>query len=73
MPRSNASHEDGHHLYSIEVRIDRLSGDYGLWLHANRSFLNAVRKQFLVWRTASSEEKARYAQEGREMLVADFA
>lgn len=65
--------EDGHHLYSIEVRIDRLSGDYGLWLHANRSFLNAVRKQFLVWRTASSEEKARYAQEGREMLVADFA
>ncbi len=60
--------EDGHHLYNIDVQIDRLSGDHGLWLHANRAFLNAVRKQFLVWRTASTEEKARYSREGREML-----
>jgi hypothetical protein len=62
--------EDGHHLYDIDVEIRRLSGEHGLWLHANRSFLNAVRKQFLVWRTASSDEKARYAREGREMLGA---
>ena len=61
--------EDVHHLYSIDVGIQRLSGEHGLWLHANRSFLNAVRKQFLVWRTASNEEKARYAREGRDMLA----
>ena len=60
--------EDGRHLYSIDVGIRRLSGEHGLWLHANRSFLNAVRKQFLVWRTASNEEKAKYAREGRDML-----
>lgn len=64
--------DEAHDLYTIELALTRLSGDFTLWQHANRAFLNAIRKQFLVWRTASEEEKRRYADEGREMLGTSY-
>ena len=39
---------DGNHLYSIHTVVRRLNDKQGLWLHANRAFLNSVRKQFFV-------------------------
>lgn len=60
--------DEHHDLFSLELALSRLSGDTNLWQHANRAFLNAIRKQFLVWRTASPEEKQRYGDEGRQIL-----
>ncbi len=40
-----------HHIYKIEVQINRLSGDVASWQRMNRNFLNVLRKRFLVWRT----------------------
>ncbi|MDR3709788.1 MAG: M28 family peptidase [Capsulimonadaceae bacterium] len=46
----------------FEVRIDlhRLSGDVSNWKRVNRRFLNVVRRQFLIWRTLSAEQRERY-------------
>jgi hypothetical protein len=37
-------------IRSVVVEIERLSGDPSHWVTANRRFLEAIRKQFLLWR-----------------------
>ena|GEM_PF-4068004 len=41
-------------IRSVVVEIERLSGDPSHWVTANRRFLEAIRKQFLLWRTQTS-------------------
>jgi hypothetical protein len=49
-------------VFSITLEMDRLSGDPENWESLNRRFLRALRKQFLVWRTLSPDEKLPYIQ-----------
>lgn len=52
----------------IKVHLYREAGEHTVWKNLSKSFLNALRKQLLVWR--SLEEKARisYEEELREKL-----
>ena len=59
-----------HNVYSIELTIHRLSGEDASWRRVNQRFMNAIRKQFLIWRTVSPEAKEEYREEGRGMLEA---
>ena len=47
-------------VYQITLEMDRLSGDPENWETLNRRFLKSLRKQFLVWRTLSPDEKLPY-------------
>jgi ABC-type antimicrobial peptide transport system permease subunit len=49
-------------VYKIELHLERVSGDPENWENLNRRFLKALRKQFLVWRTLSPDEKLPYLQ-----------
>ena len=49
---------------NINLRIERLSGDGAAWIRGNRTFINDLRKQFLIWRALQPAERASYAREG---------
>ena len=54
-------------VFEIKLRLARESGDVSSWKRVNRRFLNTLRKQFLIWRTLSTEDRERY------MVAADQA
>lgn len=60
--------EDYPGFRQIKVHLYREAGEHTVWRNLSKSFLNALRKQLLVWR--SLEEKARmsYEEELREKL-----
>jgi len=47
-------------IYAVDITLTRVSGDVSNWKRVNRRFLNVVRKQFLIWRTLTAEERERY-------------
>jgi len=47
-------------VFEIKLRLHRESGDLSSWKRVNRRFLNTLRKQFLIWRTLSAEDRERY-------------
>lgn len=47
-------------VYEVHLTLTRVSGDVSNWKRVNRRFLNVLRKQFLIWRTLSAEERDRY-------------
>jgi hypothetical protein len=49
--------------YEIQLTIRRTAGDAETWARVNRTFLDDVRKQFLVWRTLSAEDRQFYVDE----------
>ena len=44
----------------IEIRVHRLSGAYSSWQRANYDFVDAIRKQLLLWRSLPYEERIAY-------------
>lgn len=50
-------------VYDLRLALTRVSGDVSNWKRVNRRFLNTLRKQFLIWRTLSAAERARYYEE----------
>jgi hypothetical protein len=52
---------EGPEFLEIRVMMKRLAGEVSLWHRANKSFLNALRKQLLVWRSLDDEAHALYA------------
>jgi ABC-type antimicrobial peptide transport system permease subunit len=50
-------------VFEVELVIVRVSGDVSNWKRINRRFLNVTRKQFLIWRTLTAEERERYLDE----------
>jgi hypothetical protein len=52
--------------YRFEILIRRILGVENLWITSNRALLNEVRKQFLLWRALSPEEKERYIKGAKE-------
>jgi hypothetical protein len=59
--------EDIAGIYRIEMEIHRTSGDVASWQRLNTSFLDVLRKRFLVWRTITQEMREEYAALGREL------
>ncbi len=49
-------------VYAVDITLTRVSGDVSNWKRVNRRFLNVVRKQFLIWRTLTAEERERYLE-----------
>jgi len=47
----------------VAVEADRESGAHGDWIRLNRTFMKELRKQFLLWRTLSSEAIEHYRME----------
>ena len=62
--------EDTLGIYSIEMHLQRTNGDVASWRRLNTSFLNVLRKRFLVWRTITPEVREEYMVSGREMVEA---
>ena len=48
--------------------ITRKSGEFATWHRMNRGFLKDLRKQLLIWRLVTPEEKKRLAEEAQELL-----
>jgi hypothetical protein len=59
-----------HNIFAMTLTIDRLSGDAASWRRVNQGFMNALRKQFLIWRTVDPTNRAKYTEKGRELLSA---
>ncbi len=57
-------------VFEIDLRLDRESGDVSSWKRVNRRFINTLRKQFLIWRTISPEDRERYADMVRKGTIA---
>lgn len=57
-----------HNIYSVALKLQRLSGEDASWRRVNQRFMNVIRKQFLIWRTVDADAKDVYRQQGSEML-----
>ena len=49
--------------YNIEIALTRTAGEAETWMRVTRTFLDDVRKQFLVWRTLSQLDRDSYIEE----------
>jgi hypothetical protein len=58
--------------YKVQLAIRRLSGTREAWLRLNQPFVAQLRRQFLHWRAASSEEQNELFDEGRSLLEASI-
>ena len=65
----NAIPDGDHNIYSIALKLKRLSGEDASWRRVNQRFMNVIRKQFLIWRTVDSEAKESYRDQGRDLLI----
>ncbi|MFP4582353.1 MAG: FtsX-like permease family protein [Desulfococcaceae bacterium] len=45
----------------IRMRLERETGEANAWKRANKSFLNAFRKQLLIWRSLDEEGRGEHA------------
>jgi hypothetical protein len=56
-------------IHRVEVFIERVSGETASWQRLNQRFMNALRKQFLLWHTFTEEAKAYHRQTAEAMLA----
>jgi hypothetical protein len=54
--------------YRLTMECEHVSGDRNSWRRVNLHFLKVLRKQFLIWRILSEEDKAGYIESGHELL-----
>ncbi|MDW7771561.1 MAG: FtsX-like permease family protein [Desulfobulbaceae bacterium] len=54
--------QEGPEFLEIRIVMQRMAGEVGLWQRVNKSFLNALRKQLLVWRSLDAEGQRIYAE-----------
>jgi hypothetical protein len=47
----------------IDVQLELVAGDRATWHRVVRTFLDDVRKQFLVWRTLDAADRRYYADQ----------
>ncbi len=52
--------------------IDRESGEIGAWKRLNKDFINAIRKQFLIWRSLDPEKQKSFRDKIPEMMAFGF-
>lgn len=53
---------------AVEVYIERLSGQDAFWQRANQRFMNRLRREFLLWNTLGSEDRAFHRQAAEELM-----
>jgi hypothetical protein len=58
-------------LYQMSLLMSRESGDVLSWVRVNRRYVNFLRKQFLVWRSLTPEERVSFIARGREMFFVE--
>jgi hypothetical protein len=46
----------------ISIRLNRESGEANAWHRINKTFLNELRKQLLIWRSFPDETKTEYEE-----------
>ena len=51
------------HYCDIHVDLALVAGDLATWQRVVRTFLDDVRKQFLIWRTLEAESRRHYAEQ----------
>ena len=56
-------------IYEARMLLARLSGEPASWERMNHRFLGNIRKQFLIWRLFSAEERAYYLEEAKRELA----
>ncbi|WP_031483437.1 FtsX-like permease family protein [Maridesulfovibrio frigidus] len=54
------------------LTISRESGEIGAWKRLNKSFINAIRKQFLVWRSLDPEKQKTFRDKIPELMAFGF-
>ncbi|WP_415713110.1 FtsX-like permease family protein [Maridesulfovibrio sp.] len=52
--------------------ITRESGEIGAWKRLNKDFINAIRKQFLIWRSLDLEKQKSFREKVPEMMAFGF-
>ena len=50
-------------IHEVGIFLRREAGPHSSWVRGNRRFLTELRKRFLLWRSLSSVEAARYRGE----------
>ena len=55
-------------IYQVRVLLRRLSGDDRSWYRMNRTFMKELRKQFLEWRSLTSERIRGYVEESGRLF-----
>ena len=60
-------------VYTVEIYIQRISGQDTFWQRVNHRFINGLRKEFLLWHTLPEASKAHHRQVAEQMLAATQA
>ena len=60
--------EDQADIHGLVFYLHCLSGDNDSWRRANRSFLQAIRKELLIWNTLKAAERSAFQQRAEEHL-----
>ena len=56
-------------VYTVEIFIQRISGQDTFWQRVNHRFINGLRKEFLLWHTLNDEAKVHHRQVAEAMLA----
>jgi hypothetical protein len=56
-------------VYTVEIYIQRISGQDTFWQRVNHRFINGLRKEFLIWHTLEEAAKVHHRQIAEEMLA----
>ncbi len=54
--------------WEITIYLKRMSGNPKIWVKSNKAFIDALRKQLLLWRTLPPDDKKKYIEEGRQLF-----
>jgi hypothetical protein len=60
--------EDESDIYETRMILTRTSGSPDAWTKMNHRFMKSIRKQFLLWRLFTSEERAWHVAQARVLL-----
>jgi len=55
----------GRERFNLILELERERGLRDIWITSNRTLINEVRKQLLIWRTLPSDQKRKYIDAGR--------
>lgn len=61
---------DAARMYAIDVSLQRLSGERFYWERLNGRFLNALRKQMLIWHALEEDLRLAHRQEAEALIDA---
>ena len=56
-------------VYTVEIYVERISGQDTFWQRVNHRFINGLRKEFLLWHTMDESAKAHHREFAQNSLV----